>query len=221
MYCAIIGDIVKSRKIIDRNALQMTLNQTLTDINNQYREDIASNFTITLGDEFQGVLKDSFSLFRILDDLELASYPTKFRFGIGIGDITTVIDQNMSIGADGPAYYNAREMIDELKKEETRKRGLIINRMIKTSQSENQDDEMMNTILSLMTVIKRKWSKRERQIILDYMSHKDGQEGSANRLGIAQSSVQRGLDRAGYYTYLKARDFLTSETLKIWEEQSC
>ena len=218
MYCAIIGDIVKSREISDRNALQITLNQTLTNINKKYKENIASNFTITLGDEFQGVLKDSFSLFRILDDIELVSYPTEFRFGIGIGDITTTMNQNISIGADGPAYYNAREMIEELKKEETRKRGLIINRMVKTPQSANQDDDMINTVLSLMTVIKRRWSKREREMILDYMTNTDGQEGTAQRLGITQPSVQKGLDRAGYYTYMQARETITHEIVRYWEQ---
>ncbi len=217
MYFAIIGDIIKSRKTPDRYALQMSLNQILTELNKQHANDITSDFTITLGDEFQGVLKNPRFLLRMLDIIELKLYPVEFRFGIGIGDITTAINQHISIGADGPAYYNAREMLDEIKKEETRKKGRIINRMIKSPLSIDQNDDMINTALSLTTVIKKKWTKREHEIILDYMTHNDGQDGTANRLGIAQSSVQRGLDRAGYYTYMQARETITHEIVRYWE----
>lgn len=32
------------------------------------------------------------------------------RFGIGIGSISTKINSEISIGADGPGYYKAREV---------------------------------------------------------------------------------------------------------------
>lgn len=38
------------------------------------------------------------------------------RFGIGIGVISTEINNDIGIGADGPGYYFARESIDYLKK---------------------------------------------------------------------------------------------------------
>ena len=55
-YIAIIGDIKNSKKIVDRGAIQEHLKKILDNINLKYSDCIASKFTITLGDEFQGLL---------------------------------------------------------------------------------------------------------------------------------------------------------------------
>ena len=55
-YIAIIGDIKNSKKIQDRNRFQQKFKKILDQINIKYADSIASNFTITLGDEFQGLL---------------------------------------------------------------------------------------------------------------------------------------------------------------------
>lgn len=51
------------------------------------------------------------------------SYNTnvKIRFGIGVGDITTHINKEMPLGADGLGYYQARAAIEYLKQNEKRK----------------------------------------------------------------------------------------------------
>ena len=52
----------------------------------------------------------------IIADIERQMHPIKMRFGIGVGDIRTEVIKEMSIGADGPVYHNARKAIDILKK---------------------------------------------------------------------------------------------------------
>ena len=62
VYCAIIGDIVKSKKIPNRQEIQDLFYCVLKEINIEFNDIIASDFTITLGDEFQGlILKPSLS----------------------------------------------------------------------------------------------------------------------------------------------------------------
>ena len=56
LYIAIIGDIKGSKKLDNRNEVQKKLTSVLDDINKKYKDDIYSKFTITLGDEFQGLL---------------------------------------------------------------------------------------------------------------------------------------------------------------------
>ena len=58
MYYAIIGDIIDSKTIKDRLSIQNKLTNCLNVINQTYHDEIVANFTITLGDEFQGLLKD-------------------------------------------------------------------------------------------------------------------------------------------------------------------
>ena len=116
MYCAIIGDIVDSKKIKNRAEIQTKLENVLLAINKKYEIDIAANFVITLGDEFQGLLKLPKNLTRIIEQIKMELYPIKLRFGAGIGEIYTEINPKIAIGADGPAYHNAREAIEIIQK---------------------------------------------------------------------------------------------------------
>jgi hypothetical protein len=114
-YLAIIGDIKNSKALLNRNAVQKELQGILDDINESYHKDIASRFTITLGDEFQGLLKSGSPAVYIIDRIERVLYPIRLRFGLGVGEITTDIKFEYALGADGPAYYYARDMINTLK----------------------------------------------------------------------------------------------------------
>lgn len=88
----------------------------LTQINQKYKEQIASKFLITLGDEFQGLLLNGSQALTIVEELKRKMYPIEIRFGIGVGEITTKIDREKALGADGPSYYYARNAIEQLKK---------------------------------------------------------------------------------------------------------
>ena len=117
-YIAVIGDIKDSKLIENRGQIQEKLNRALKQINEIYQDDIASKFIITLGDEFQGLLKNEEHLIGIVKYIQQVMYPVKLRFGIGIGEIRTDIFYEAAIGADGPAYYEARKVITELREQE-------------------------------------------------------------------------------------------------------
>ena len=61
-YVAIIGDIVGSRELKDRYKIQVQLENTLDSININFSRVIESKFTITIGDEFQGLVNREFPL---------------------------------------------------------------------------------------------------------------------------------------------------------------
>lgn len=107
MYFAIIGDIIASKTISNRSEVQNHLKRILDQVNEEYKSNIASRFSITLGDEFQGLLHSAAHLFELLDTIQFQLYPTKIRFGIGVGDMNTEIIQETSMGSDGPAYWSA------------------------------------------------------------------------------------------------------------------
>ncbi len=58
-------------------------------INTKYHSVIAAKFTITLGDEFQGLLSSPEVLMDIVDYIKVHLHPIKVRFGIGFGDMST------------------------------------------------------------------------------------------------------------------------------------
>nr|WP_312576958.1 SatD family protein [Sedimentibacter sp.] len=203
-YIAIIGDIVNSKKLVDRNATQIKLKSLLKRIDEKYSDDIASDFMITLGDEFQGLLKCGNNVMNIISEIELEMHPIQMRFGIGLGSIETEINREIPLGADGPAYHNARKMIEELKKLEKRNMANYSNMMIATEGDNSNIDMLLNSILSLCATIQSKWTNRQREIIYSYIENGKNQYETANKLKIGQPSVNKALTGSGYYSYQKA-----------------
>jgi len=115
-FIVIIGDIISSRKVENRNALQSKLLDVFNELNSPDHENhLVSPYTITLGDEFQAVYDNANCLF--LDSIRILerTFPQKIRFSFGIGEISTDINREQSLGMDGSAFYYAREGITHLK----------------------------------------------------------------------------------------------------------
>lgn len=221
MYYAIIGDIVNSKKISNRLEIQEKLKNYLEEINKKYNKTIAANFIITLGDEFQGLLKSSQFLFEILSKIESVMRPLKIRFGIGIGDITTNIDNKMSIGSDGPAWWRARDMIYELKKNE---KGLKLISNIKIAGIDDQNIlDLININLSLCYSIKNNWTNDQREII-DYIALNYGlnvkfvQKKIAEEIGVSPVNLNKKLKLSLYYNLVYAQNIILKILTKMGEE---
>lgn len=115
-FIVVIGDVISSRKVEKRNDLQNKLLDIFNDLNtSNYENQLVSPYTITLGDEFQAVYEKANCLF--LDSISILekTFPQKIRFSFGIGEISTNINREQSIGMDGSAFYFAREGIVNLK----------------------------------------------------------------------------------------------------------
>lgn len=218
MYIAIIADVVSSRQIKDRNAFQTKLNEVLETINRDYAEDIASKFTITLGDEFQGLLKKPDRLLRIVTEIKWALTPVKARFGIGFGEIQTAINPEASIGADGPAYHLARQMIQEIRATETGKHAMNCNLML-AWQGGSPVLTAINGGLRLMAFLESDWTEKQRANVMDSYLGGLNQSQIADKRQLNQSTVQRSLVGAGYYEYEFALRTFQNSIDSLWEER--
>ena len=116
---AVIADMVGSRKLDanDRQETQRALKKTLNGWNRSDRKSILSNFTITTGDEFQGLLKNPDCLLAMIRSLETDIPDIQFRFGIGFGELFTDLAQT-AVGMDGPVWHHARAAIVQAKTED-------------------------------------------------------------------------------------------------------
>ena len=210
MYYAIIGDIINSKKINDRLETQEKLKLFLEEINLYYKNDIAANFIITLGDEFQGLLKNKNNVMKIICEIEMAITPIELRFGIGIGDISTDINFDNSSEIDGPAYHRARKMIKEIESRKFQYTERHSNIMICSEENNIEIDELLNSILSVCTALKSKWTDRQKEIIYAYLSNDENQYKAAHILNIGQPSVNKALNNARFYSYKSAIDTVNS-----------
>lgn len=212
-HVAIIGDIKDSKKLKNRNQIQEKLNVTLKNINKIYRNDISANFVITLGDEFQGLLEKREHLLDIIKYIQREMYPVKLRFGIGIGEISTDIIYEAAIGADGPAYYAARKMIEDLREQEKKLKKQAADIQVEFYDTNYFEITEINTMLALMKIIEDSWSEKQRLTIWDMYQNGGSQEECAKRMNTTQSTVARRLADGNYTTYKKAKQTL-DEALK-------
>ena len=217
-HIAIIGDIIKSKKITNRNEIQKKLKEVLDKINKNYENDISSKFIITLGDEFQGLLSNGINAMSIITEIERNMFPIKIRFGIGIGRISTDVNKEMALGADGPGYYKARDAIKYLKENENKKQTISADIRLEVEGKNQATTLMLNTILTLMTAIKQTWSLRQREIIWDMLEHEDSQIEVAKRLKIKQPSVQKSFSKGKYYTYKNSLDTISKALEEIKDD---
>lgn len=214
-YIAIIGDMKNSKIMSDRNNVQNELKSILKEMNEKYSKDISAKFMITLGDEFQGLLHAGGHVMHIIEEIQREMHPVEIRFAIGVGPITTDINREMAIGADGPGYYKARQAIEFLKNNEGKNMTHAADIRIEVDGDNEVSTAMMNTVLSLLTIVKTGWTDRQREIIWDTMKYNDSQAKSAGRLHVAQSSIQRGLKSGNFYAYRDAINTLSNVLMEI------
>lgn len=113
-YIALIGDLVDSRHIPNRIEFDNSLLNLLNTLSIE-NPGIKSPYTL-IGDEIQAVYTNSELLFRDAFRILALIYPQKMRFSFGIGELIKPINPKQAIEMDGPAFYAARDGIDELKK---------------------------------------------------------------------------------------------------------
>jgi hypothetical protein len=198
MVIAVVADIVGSRKLDDRSAAQRVLDQTISLVEGDLP--LASQpLTPTVGDEQQGV-------YRSLEDALVSLLMIQlrlpdgigFRFGIGIGAVSTVESVHGEL-ADGPGWYAARAAIEAVHAKEgravPRSRTWIVG-------APGQDEVMESTIaasnayLLVRDELVGAMSERERRLTYGRLIGRS-QLDLADEEGITQPSVSKSLRNAG------------------------
>ena len=205
MYLALIADVIDSKMVQERFNLQKQLEKTLRKMNELFGDYLASCFTLTLGDEFQALLKVDAPVFQIIDTLRSELSPTQLRFGIGLGEIATAIDPLQSIGADGPAYWNARAAINLVHQKND-----YGNTQIYFSSGNDSKDLLVNALIASGEAIRSGWRGSQEEILLDLLkrfvySENFSQQDLAQSLDINPSALSKRLKSSSIRVYLRGR----------------
>ena len=205
MYLALIADVIDSKMVQERFNLQKQLEKTLRKMNELFGDYLASCFTLTLGDEFQALLKVDAPVFQIIDTLRSELSPTQLRFGIGLGEIVTAIDPLQSIGADGPAYWNARAAINLVHQKND-----YGNTQIYFSSGNDSKDLLVNALIASGEAIRSGWRGSQEEILLDLLkrsvySETFSQQELAQSLAIQPSALSKRLKSSSIRVYLRGR----------------
>ena len=205
MYLALIADVIDSKMVQERLDLQKQVEKTLQKMNELFGDYLASRFTLTLGDEFQALLKVDAPVFQIIDTLRSELNPTQLRFGIGFGEIVTAIDPLQSVGADGPAYWNARAAINFVHQKND-----YGNTQIYFSSGKENQDFFVNALIASGEAIRSSWRDSQEEILLNLLkrsvySESFSQQDLAQSLSINPSALSKRLKSSSIRVYLRGR----------------
>lgn len=151
----IIGDLVASRTLRDRQRVQTRLSDALEGANDN-AAGILSPYTLTLGDEFQAVLSAGSRVFRDALNIQAAVHPVLVRFSLAAGALSTDINPRQALGMDGPAFHRARAGIEALKHGDARYR---------VEGLEPTAAQLANASLSFISHALGKWRTRRFRIL--------------------------------------------------------
>lgn len=186
-FIVVIGDVISSRKVEKRNDLQNKLLDIFDDLNSAANKNhLVSPYTITLGDEFQAVYQKADHLF--LDTIRILekTLPQKIRFSFGIGDISTEINREQSIGMDGSAFYFAREGIANLKNQRGNYKFNIYG------LDDPELEKLFNNVLYIFSNLLEGWNKNRYFILRSTMEGKTVKE-IARELKLTETATYMNL----------------------------
>lgn len=198
-FWAVTGDIISSRQIEKRERLQRKLVAICREVNTKFKEFIVVNFTITIGDEIQGLVKKNSPLLKITGYFEEKLYPYKIRFGIGEGTVSTSF-YTTTTRMDGECFLKSRQAIQRAREEGRYMKIVLSNKFI----------EPLIDIISLwIEKTKADWS--EKQFRRFYLYKNLGSiEKVARKEKVTKQSIGKSLKRSKYDIVIKSEEIINS-----------
>jgi hypothetical protein len=195
-YVAVIGDIVRSRRLdsTTRNDVQVAFVQLMKELNQEFAESLLGKFTIALGDEFEALIRASAASETIPDliwRIEENFPKPVLRLGFGLGRIDTPISHNVAT-LDGPAFHHAREAIEVAEKK--KQLGGVF-----CGFGENHDP-ILNGIARVLHHQRSRWSRQQRNLAI--VLHRGIRKIDAARtMGLPRQTITAYAQAAGWDAY--------------------
>ena len=206
LYAAIVGDIISSKKIPNRQEAQKELQSVLDEINLKYNESIASKFTITRGDEFQCLIKeDSIHLIPEIIDRISFQFIYPVRFGIALGKIESDLNPNQCIGMFGQAFTLAELAIEAAKQKKKNDYGLNV---VQYDLAYTPYHAPVNALNASSAFIASMWTTGQREILKvllenDIYDEYFSQIELAKLLNKDSGNINRRVKSSGIKIYLR------------------
>lgn len=191
---AVIGDIIGSRNLgSQRSNAQKSLVIILDKLNTNYRDEILARFTVTAGDEFQGLLNYAEPIPDLIWELE-GNLKYQIRLGIGCGRLSTPLQPD-SIGMDGPVWHAARDAI--IDSYINKKHGGVFRNFGES------DDQILNGFARILSHHRKRLTLRQLRII-NLLRAGLNQVEVADQLRITRQAVSRHALQASWSAYEEA-----------------
>jgi hypothetical protein len=167
-YIILMADIIGSRTG-DQVQLIAHFKELVATINEKNKHRLVSPLTITLGDEFQGIIQSIADAVTIVLDLEEALIRSnanfKLRYVIVEGLIETPINAEIAYGMMGDGLTRARKYLENIKKEDAR--------FFIWLKDQAQKNALNNLFIALQDLISGWNIERDHRLIMAFLAYRD------------------------------------------------
>ncbi len=195
-YLAIIGDLVQSRAIPERAELQRRLLAGMASLNSRYPNDLIVPASMTAGDEFELLLGNAEHAVEMIVGLADVVLPNQLAFGIGVGGLTTQLQDDRSatfVGElDGEVFHRARSALNQASADDT---WLLVEGF------GVGEDAALSGLADLLGSLRRGWTAKQAAYIAAARHAK--QLDVARQAGVGQSVVSESLKAARFELALR------------------
>ena len=210
-YPILMADIIKSRKGNSQEILN-DFKKLVGFINLNWVESIVSPLTITLGDEFQGVINTTQNAFQIMiameEEIIKNNYAIKLRYVLHVGEIDTQINRSSAYEMLGEGLTTARKSLNELKKSK--------NRFLVSSNKSSESLDIINDLFRLLESFIDSWKSKEYVFVNEFLLNKSYQEIAEN-LNMNVSSSWRRKKSLNMEEYALCKKLILKINSKIYD----
>jgi SatD family (SatD) len=211
MKIIVMADIIGSSKRHGK-ALMNDFVTMVAHLNKTNKKEILSPFTITLGDEFQGVVKNPFSAIQVLFEIEkyllTLKRPFKMRYVIHEGEIHTKLNKQRAYEMLGPGLTIARKTLSQMK---TAKRRFNI------SLKDEDMTERLNLMFVILQGIVDHWTLSQAKIVSAFLELDDYRE-VADKLRKDPTNVWRRKGSLMIEEFNCLKKLMYKTTNPLWKE---
>lgn len=180
-HIILMADIVQSH-LYDQSDLMQVFRQAVQHVNRQFEAHLLSPLTITLGDEFQGVVRDVSAAVAIIWNLETATFlqkkPFELRYVLHEGPIDTPINRHIAYEMLGLGLTEARAFLNEMKGNSQR---------FRVNLQQTQASALLNEAFVIYLAIKRGWNPEKDRELLQVFFQNPDYKAAAVGLGKSRS----------------------------------
>lgn len=184
----VLGDVIGSRKIDDREAFRRTFAEARERIADAYEADFAAGPSVLKGiDELGAVMTDLATLYDVVLELQDALYPHAIRIAVASGEIE--VGGNGDVAhMDGEAFHRATELLESIEAD-----GLRVG----LDTGVDPLDTAVADEINLLVHLRESWTDRQRDVVARY-ERAGTQRAVADELGVSQQAVSNVLQGAAW-----------------------
>lgn len=196
-----MGDVVSSATR-DQKELRSQLKKLIQRANTRLAEKILSPYTITLGDEFQGISRSLLSaietIFFLEEEILRRGYTFKLHYVVHWGEIETSINRAIAYEMMGSGLTAARAKLTEKRKRRPR---------VTFDYGDEKIDKVLNAQFFVIERIIDRWNLRDYPLILDLVTIESDSEVGL-RTGKDRSLIWRRRETLRTDEYVRLKESL-------------